>query len=75
LFFVLQVLKSFSYFGQYGKIIKVIVNKRNIHTTAQSKGEASSPTASAYITYENNQSAVTAIQAVDGTWLDGCLLR
>ena len=31
--------------------------------------------ASAYVTFDNSNSAASAIQAVDGTWLDNYLLR
>ncbi|KAL0233782.1 hypothetical protein PCE1_002288 [Barthelona sp. PCE] len=57
-------LKSFQYFGQYGEIVKVVVN--------QSTNRA---TVTAYITFRTKEAATSAIAATDGLVLNGCELR
>jgi hypothetical protein len=64
-----QTLRSNEYFGQYGKIIKVVVNRNHM------SGDRQNGSASAYITYSKKEDARAAIQAVDGFWLDGRLIR
>jgi CCR4-NOT transcription complex subunit 4 len=66
---VFQTLRSQEYFGQYGKIIKVVVNRNHM------SGDRQNGSASAYITYSKKEDARAAIQAVDGFWLDGRLIR
>jgi len=67
------LLRSSAYFGQYGRVAKVAVNRRHVFTSGNQAG--GSPTASAYITYNTRDAALNAIQAVDGTWLDGNIMR
>ena len=50
-------MKSDSYFGQYGKISKIVVNKTNIYNPKGPNG----PSLSAYITYSNEKDASVAI--------------
>lgn len=57
----MDVLEKFEYFGQYGKVTKIIVNKSNVYN-AQGPG---GPSYSAYITFSNEVEASTAILAVD----------
>lgn len=64
-----QVLRSDECFGQYGKIVKAVVNKAHLH------GDRSNATASAYITFARKDDALQCIMAVDGFLLDGALLR
>lgn len=61
-----EILKRPEYFGQYGKITKIVV-----HGTRT----ASHPTVSVYITFAYKEDAKAAIQALDGFWLDGLHLR
>ena len=61
-----EILKRPEYFGQYGKITKIVV-----HGTRS----ASHPTVSVYITFAYKEDAKAAIQALDGFWLDGLHLR
>ena len=66
-----EVLRKYEYFGQYGKVLKVVVNKSHAYNVGHPHG----PSFSAYITYERQQDALLAIQAVDGFWIDGRSLR
>lgn len=55
---LLETLRGPNYFGQYGKIVKIVVSKaKEPHT--QSVG--------VYVTYARKQDAAQCIQAVDGT--------
>lgn len=56
-----EVLDKFEYFGQYGKIQKIIVNKNNTYNTTSING----PSYSAYITFSNEIEASIAILAID----------
>ena len=60
-------LRRAEYFGQYGKIGKVV-----IHRTHNSTAHA---TVSAYVTFVHKDDAKAAIQALDGFWVDGHVLR
>lgn len=71
-----ETLRSHDYFGQYGKITKVVVNKRT--PTAAPNTHASSPATShtgVYITYAKKEDASRAIEAVDGTNFEGKIIR
>jgi len=56
-----ETLGSFEYFGQYGKITKIIVNKNNAYNPTSING----PSYSAYLTFSNDIEASIAILAVD----------
>lgn len=56
-------------FGQYGKIIKAVVNKSHLSS------DRANATASAYITFANKDDALACIVAIDGYYLDGSMLR
>jgi CCR4-NOT transcription complex subunit 4 len=64
-----DTLRSAACFGQYGKIIKAVVNKSHL------SADRSNATASAYITFSNKEDALACIIAIDGYYLDGSLLR
>lgn len=79
-----NILKEPEYFGQYGKIIKIVVNRRNLATDGSTSivgngGMTSSsttgPSASAYITFVRKDDAARAIAGVDGSVFDGRVLR
>ncbi|PPR08098.1 hypothetical protein CVT24_010559 [Panaeolus cyanescens] len=57
---LIPTLRSNEYFGQYGKITKILLVKRN-----QPGGSA--PIVGLYITYHRREDAARAIAAVDGT--------
>jgi CCR4-NOT transcription complex subunit 4 len=61
-----EILKRPEYFGQYGKIAKIVVhgNRSITHSTV-----------SVYITFAYKEDAKAAIQVLDGFWLDGHHLR
>lgn len=63
-----DLLRSNAYFGQYGKVTKVVINGRPVNTNG-------TPTVSAYITFVTAKSADICIRAVDGITLDNCLFR
>lgn len=61
-----ETLRKAEYFGQYGKITKVVVHRN--HTSSHA-------TVSAYITFAFKEDAKAAIQALEGFWLDGHQIR
>ncbi|TDH67130.1 hypothetical protein CCR75_002313 [Bremia lactucae] len=64
-----ELLRSNACFGQYGKIVKAVVNKSHLNT------DRANATASAYITFAQKEDALCCILAIDGFYLDKCLLR
>lgn len=62
-----EILRRPEYFGQYGKIAKLV-----IHRNAAQGGGGS---VSAYVTFVHKDDAKAAIQALDGFWFDSHLLR
>ncbi|KAI9793790.1 MAG: transcriptional repressor general negative regulator of transcription subunit 4 [Candelina submexicana] len=56
---LLQTLRGDQYFGQYGKIIKIVVSKKEGAHSNQSMG--------VYVTFERKQDAASCIAAVDGS--------
>jgi CCR4-NOT transcription complex subunit 4 len=63
-------LKSDAYFGQYGKIISLIINRKHLFHTKTSQN----PTVSCYVTYELEKDAEKTIRAMNRIYLDSCLL-
>lgn len=61
-----ETLRKPEYFGQYGKITKVVVHRN--HTSSHA-------TVSAYITFAYKEDAKAAIQALEGFWLEGHQIR
>lgn len=66
-----NILSQNEYFGQYGRIIKLVVNYNVAYNSSTSHGQ----TVSCYVTYHRNEDALTCINAVNGAWLAGKLLR
>lgn len=60
------ILSRNEFFGQFGKIKKIVVNKR---------ASVLESTASAYITYSTEEEAKSCIQEVDESILDGKMLK
>ncbi|KAF9138988.1 transcriptional repressor proteinral negative regulator of transcription subunit 4 [Linnemannia schmuckeri] len=69
-----HTLRQHEYFGQYGKIAKVVINRRNapMPVAGSSPGQAS---VGVYITYVRKEDAAKAIAAIDGSIWDGKILR
>jgi CCR4-NOT transcription complex subunit 4 len=66
-----QLLRKFEYFGQYGKIAKVVVNRHNIYNAESPLG----PSVSAYVTYFKKEDAARAIMFANGAVLDNRQLK
>jgi len=66
-----DLLRRREFFGQYGKILKVVANRNQQYNTSGSNG----PSHSAYVTYSRREEALSAIQAVDGLVVEGRVLR
>ena len=64
-----DVLKKKEYFGRFGRIVKVAVNTKHIHS------DITGPSYSAYITFRKDKDASAAIQAMNGHMLDGRLIK
>jgi CCR4-NOT transcription complex subunit 4 len=61
-----ETLKRAEYFGQYGRISKIVIHKNSNSAHA---------TASAYVTFSFKEDARACIQALEGFWLDGHHIR
>ena len=56
----LQTLRGDQYFGQYGKIIKIVVSKAK-------EGSHNNNSVGVYVTFEKREDAARCITAVDGS--------
>jgi CCR4-NOT transcription complex subunit 4 len=66
-----EILESKEYFGQYGTIIKTVVNKNKAYNSNNPKG----PSFSAYITYSKPYEASIAILSLDNIVVNDHLIR
>jgi len=66
-----ELLKRKEYLGQYGNIIRLIVNNNNPYNP----GNSNIASYSAYVTYSTNKEASLAILALDNTYLEGLTIR
>jgi CCR4-NOT transcription complex subunit 4 len=71
---LIPVLRSDKYFGQYGKINKIVINKRTPNTNNYHH-LSSTPGYGVYVTFARKEDATKCIAAVDGSISDGKLLR
>lgn len=62
-----NTLRGDQFFGQYGKIQKIVVNRRN--------GGVGNGGIGVYVTYYKKEDAAKCIAAVDGSSNDGKVLR
>lgn len=70
----LDILKRPEFFGQYGKLVRVTIGK--VPTQVKVPGTSTTvPLYSAYLTFDKEDDAHVAIQAVDGFAVDGHTLR
>jgi len=70
-----ETLRRGEYFGQFGKIVKVVVNRNHSGGSGDPRNASASLSASAYITFAHKEDAKACIQAVDGFWMDGRNVR
>ncbi|CAM9526783.1 unnamed protein product, partial [Phaeothamnion confervicola] len=66
-----EILRSGRYFGQYGRVAKVVIN----HHHGVGPEDPRHGSASAYITFQYAEDAWSAIKAVDGFALEGRHVR
>jgi CCR4-NOT transcription complex subunit 4 len=66
-----DLLLKKEYFGQYGNITKLIVNKNKAYNPNGPKG----PSYSAYITFSTHQESSIAILSIDNSIVDDHILR
>ena len=61
-----QKLKSYEYFGQYGKILKLVINKNKTYNSNGSNG----PSYTCFITYSSEEESSLAILSLDNCIID-----
>ncbi|XP_031773765.1 alpha-protein kinase 1 isoform X3 [Apis florea] len=64
-----DILKRHEYFGKFGKIHKVVINQSTSYAGSQG------PSASAYVTYQRQEDALRAIEAVNNVVMDGRTIK
>ncbi|KAI8647555.1 hypothetical protein BD408DRAFT_427560 [Parasitella parasitica] len=67
-----EIVRSNDYFGQFGKISKIVINKRPPLPASQM---SSQPSAAVYVTYYRKEDAAKAIAAVDGNVIADRVVR
>ncbi|ONH73268.1 General negative regulator of transcription subunit 4 [Pichia kudriavzevii] len=72
---LIPLLKSEKYFGQYGKINKIVINKRNPNQVSSFHQSSSNPGYGVYVTFARKEDATRCIAAVDGSISDGKVLK
>lgn len=65
-----NILSSWKFFGQYGKIVKIVVNKNGYNQNYQNE-----TTYSAYVSYSSQEEASLALLAIDNCIVDGHVIR
>ncbi|CAL9728955.1 general negative regulator of transcription subunit 4 [Monosporozyma unispora] len=70
-----NTLRSDKYFGQYGKINKIVVNKKTSHGGNDNYHNHHTPGYGVYITFAAKDDAAKCIAQVDGTYMDGKLVK
>lgn len=68
-----EILRKPEYFGQYGKIAKIVVNRTNAASTTPA--EARRANASAYVTFQHKEDTLACILALDGFYLENRNIR
>jgi hypothetical protein len=66
-----EILMKYEYLGQYGKILKIIINKKN----AYNQGNKFGPSFGAYITFSDPSEASIAILSIDKVNIDNHVIR
>ncbi|PVU86000.1 hypothetical protein BB560_006839 [Smittium megazygosporum] len=67
-----EILKGPDYFGQFGKINKIVINKKKI---VPPRGGDPIISVGAYVTFASKEDTAAAIKTVDGSTLENRLLR
>lgn len=71
-----KIVRSNDLFGQFGKISKIVINKRPVAPTSNASGTTTmQPSAAVYVTYFRKEDAAKAIAGVDGSVMAGRILR
>jgi len=77
-----DTLRQQRFFGQYGKIIKIVLSRNsdkgaNLEYGGKlpKEGWPRTPSSSAYITYSRAEDAKMCLQAVNGVWIDNHMIR
>eukprot|EP00586_Coscinodiscus_wailesii_P015034 CAMPEP_0172507310 /NCGR_PEP_ID=MMETSP1066-20121228/202769_1 /TAXON_ID=671091 /ORGANISM="Coscinodiscus wailesii, Strain CCMP2513" /LENGTH=576 /DNA_ID=CAMNT_0013284815 /DNA_START=123 /DNA_END=1850 /DNA_ORIENTATION=+ len=65
-----EALRKPDYFGQYGKIAKIVLNRNH-----NGNGDPRRASASAYVTFTHKEDTLACILALDGFYLDGRNIR
>lgn len=65
-----STLRSLDFFGQYGKIDKIVINTNNVYN-----GSRGGPSYSAYMTFQNPRDSAIAILSVDQYMYNERLIR
>ena len=66
----LDLLSSFSFFGQYGNILKIVINQ-----SGYSQKYQNDTTYSAYVTYSSKEEAALALLCIDNCVVDNHTIR
>jgi len=65
-----ETLRKPEYFGEYGKVNKIVLNRNH-----NGNGDPRRASASAYVTFAHKEDTLTCILALDGYYLDGRNIR
>ena len=68
-----DILKKPDYFGQYGRISKIVINRAAVGGDSSSTGRRAS--ASAYVTFVHKEDTLACILALDGFYMEGRNVR
>lgn len=68
-----SILKSEKYFGQYGRINKIVINRKTGHEHHSVSGSSNHVNSGygIYVTFSKKDDAAKCIQAIDGIYIDG----
>ena len=64
-----ELLKKKEYFGRFGRIVKIAVNRKPVHSSSTGASFSS------YITFKRARDAQKAIETINGSMMDGRVIR
>ncbi len=70
-----SLLRSEKYFGQYGRILKIVINKRNQGPQNHRVSQGPNPSYGVYVTFARKDDAARCIMSIDGSISDGRILK